>query len=200
MDSRSIVRVASLCAGIGTLDLGFRMAVPTARTIFYVERDAYASLILVKRMEEGIMDDAPIWSDLETFNGQLWCGMVRWDVLRNRFGRGVFGSWPRIFIHCFYRSDNDIPHDHPFDFVSVILWGGYWEHTPAGSRRWYGPLSILYRKAEWYHRIELPPGRRCWTLVFASGRRKSWGFLCPHGHVPWKTFLAAQEQRNSGCD
>jgi DNA (cytosine-5)-methyltransferase 1 len=52
------------------------MAVPTARTVLYVEREAYACTILVKRIQEGLLDDAPVWSDLATFDGKLWRGAV----------------------------------------------------------------------------------------------------------------------------
>ena len=67
----------ALCAGIGGLELGVRLAVgSTHRTVCYVEREAYAASILVQRMEEGILDQAPIWSDLSTFDGRPWRGRV----------------------------------------------------------------------------------------------------------------------------
>ena len=44
--------VLSLFAGYGGLDLGIRLAVPGARTVGYVEREAYAAACLVARMEE----------------------------------------------------------------------------------------------------------------------------------------------------
>lgn len=71
--------VLSLCSGIGGLDLGTRISVPNARTICYVEREAYPCAVLVKRMEEALLDDAPIWSDINTFQGLPWRGIV--DIL-----------------------------------------------------------------------------------------------------------------------
>lgn len=36
------------------------------------------------------------------------------------------GKNRRVFLHAFLRSDDDPePHDHPFDFTSIILSGGY---------------------------------------------------------------------------
>ena len=75
MDSRSL-SVLSLCAGVGGLDLGFRMAQPNARTVCFVEIEAFACEILATRMEDKTMDEAPIWTDLRTFDGKPWRGLV----------------------------------------------------------------------------------------------------------------------------
>ncbi len=69
-------RVLSLCSGVGGLDLGLKLAMPTSRTVAYVEIEAYACEILVKRMEEKILDEAPIWSDIKSFDGKPWRGKV----------------------------------------------------------------------------------------------------------------------------
>ena len=34
-------QILSLCAGVGGIDLGLRVAVPTARTVCYVEIEAF---------------------------------------------------------------------------------------------------------------------------------------------------------------
>ena len=48
----------------------------TTRTVCYVEREAYAASVLASRMQEGSLDDAPIWSDVTTFNGKQFRGAV----------------------------------------------------------------------------------------------------------------------------
>jgi DNA (cytosine-5)-methyltransferase 1 len=75
VDSRSL-SVLSLCAGVGGLDLGIRMAQPNARTVCFVEIEAFACEILATRMEDKTMDEAPIWTDLRTFDGKPWRGLV----------------------------------------------------------------------------------------------------------------------------
>lgn len=67
----------SLCTGAGGLDLGFRLAVPDARTVCCVENDAYACEVLAERMEEKLLDDAPIWTDIRTFASLPWRGVVQ---------------------------------------------------------------------------------------------------------------------------
>lgn len=69
-------RLISVCAGVGGLDLGVRLAEPEARSVCYVEREAHAAAILVARMEEGWLDPAAVWSDLATFNAGEWRGAV----------------------------------------------------------------------------------------------------------------------------
>ena len=66
----------SLCAGVGGLELGVRIARPGARGVCYVEREVPAAARLVARMQDGSLHEAPIWSDLTTFDGLPWRGLV----------------------------------------------------------------------------------------------------------------------------
>jgi hypothetical protein len=134
----------------------------------------------------------------------------------------------RLYLHKFYLGDRDRHlHDHPWAFRSLILWGGYFEHSfnpewmrikakykndpvglaalieecdelckmmgqPAGAymtiRKWYGPLSFLRRGASWTHRVELPPGKTCWTLILTEKKSRSWGFHTDSGWCWWKNY------------
>jgi len=65
------------CAGTGALEAGLRFALGGAyRTICYIEREAYAAAILAARMADGCLDEAPVWSDLTSFDGRFWRGTV----------------------------------------------------------------------------------------------------------------------------
>lgn len=76
MGNPPTIRVLSLCTGGGGLDLAIRLVLSTSRVVCYVEREAFCCEHLAKAMEAGIMDPAPVWADLTTFDGSMWRGSV----------------------------------------------------------------------------------------------------------------------------
>lgn len=83
----------------------------------------------------------------------------------------------QICLHVFYSSDgtNDF-HDHPWLFISLILWQGYIEETPDGKRRRRWPGMILFRRAIHQHRVELVNEKPAITLVLMGRRKREWYF------------------------
>ena len=71
----------SLFSGVGGLELALHDEV---KTVAYVEREAYCQAVLIKRMRDGHLDQAPIYDDVQTFNGKKYRGQV--DI--------VFGGFP----------------------------------------------------------------------------------------------------------
>jgi DNA (cytosine-5)-methyltransferase 1 len=57
----------SLCAGYGGIDLGLKRVITTLRTVAFCEIEAFAVANLVAKMEAGLLDAAPIWTNLKTF-------------------------------------------------------------------------------------------------------------------------------------
>lgn len=96
-----------------------------------------------------------------------------------------------IYFHKFHRSDGEDMHDHPWDFVSVLLWRGYVEQTPSGRKRKW-PGMVLYRPANWVHRVELLNDKPAYSLVFHGPRIRSWGFHLKSGAWQrWKDYFLA---------
>lgn len=81
--------------------------------------------------------------------------LLRWHVIpRNRYFN--------IYLHKFLRDDDDRAlHDHPWASVSVTLWGKYHEHLPTGRVKTRRFLSVVFRRAQHTHRIELEKNLRC---------------------------------------
>lgn len=65
-----------LFTGADGLGRGLRQVIPSARPVVYVEREVSAALVLAARAEEGLIHDAPIWSDVATFNCHDWRSSV----------------------------------------------------------------------------------------------------------------------------
>jgi len=89
-------------------------------------------------------------------------------------------------LHKIVKSDDPIFHDHPWGYLTIILCGGYWEHTPvfdkdgaivSETRKWRGPGSIIKRSANDYHWLELDNGKPVTTLFFMGNQEREWGFL-----------------------
>jgi hypothetical protein len=123
----------------------------------------------------------------------------------------------RATIHVFHRSDAGEHHDHPWDFLSIILWRGYieetateecgsiWEGNASGHpvrhlkyvfhRKRVYPGMVLFRKAEHRHRVVLVDGKKAVTLCLMFKRRREWGFFTKQG---WQEAMAYFKER--GCE
>lgn len=78
---QSTMRELALFAGAGGGILGGHLL--GWRTVCAVERDAYAAQVLAQRQNDGCLAPFPIWSDVTTFDGRPWRGLV--DVVSGGF-------------------------------------------------------------------------------------------------------------------
>lgn len=117
----------------------------------------------------------------------------RWRILAT--------PWFNIYIHNILRSDEDAhPHDHPWNFLSFVLWGGYSEEWRPANEDWMfrkgfslykskrRPGTFVYHNAKDFHKLTLLKGS-AWTLVFTFGKRRpSWGYQTEHGWIDHKAY------------
>jgi len=68
--------ILSLFSGYGGLERGVAAAIGGARPVCMVEREAFAIANMVAQMEAGALAQAPIWTDVTTFDGKPWRGRV----------------------------------------------------------------------------------------------------------------------------
>lgn len=120
--------------------------------------------------------------------------LVRWTLV-------IFGF--TIRLHHWLRSDDRrYFHDHAADFISVVIWGRYWNTVPLdpelppsgnnkrfcevvglfGSRTnkpsWNLGRSIWFSKAEQRHFLNISEFG-AWTLLLEGRPRHKWGFYVP---------------------
>lgn len=120
----------------------------------------------------------------------LWglVGRVRFSTVTRWYLHLPYGR--KVMLHRFAESDRDRDlHDHPYDFVSLVLRGGYVEkhRTWVKGRRYRDEERRVIvrwnrRRAEDLHRVLLLRWPT-WTLVLTGRRRRQWGFLTRRGWV-----------------
>ena len=76
--------IISFCTGYGGIELGIKRAGVDVRTVVNVEIEAFVQANLVAKIEEGRMDDAPIYTDLKTFPAEIFRGKIH----------GLCGGYP----------------------------------------------------------------------------------------------------------
>ena len=84
IDVDSTQNIISFCTGYGGIESGIRRAGVDVRTVCNVEIEAFVQANLVAKIEEGRMDNAPIYSDLKTFPAEIFRGKVH----------GLIGGYP----------------------------------------------------------------------------------------------------------
>ena len=93
-----------------------------------------------------------------------WClgpFEYRSDLISHDYMRrwALITPWGALRLHHILRGDNDRHfHDHPMDFISLILRGGYIEHRPGIRARVCPPGSVVVRRATDLHLLEMLDG------------------------------------------
>lgn len=103
-----------------------------------------------------------------------------------------FGS---VRLHRWLASDDRRHfHDHPWWFITLVLWGSYTDFTPHGEEVLRAG-NVRYRPAHHQHTVGVPT-RGCWTMMVTGAHSRFWGFwvgdkfkrsnkfFLEHGHHP----------------
>ena len=100
VDTTETITHVGLCAGYGGIELGLKRVLPALRSVALCEIEAFAIANLVAKMEAGLMDAAPIWTDLKTFP---------WESFRDRVDL-LTGGYPcQPFSAAGKRAGKDDP-------------------------------------------------------------------------------------------
>lgn len=151
---------------------------------------------------------------LRRTDGQVY--LNRWGFSHDRIGG--------ILLHRMDAPDPGVDlHDHPWWFVSIILWGGYTEERAsireavsraaradqldarAGQRnagvrgtttrrRW---LSVRSMRLDECHTITETHRSHSWSLVIKGPRLRSWGFYLPDGYMPAAQYGTERAERRN---
>jgi len=112
------------------------------------------------------------------------------------------GRYDRLFLHHILLPDLDRHlHDHPWNFAVLILTGGYWEDIPHPKylkwkcgcgllSRYWGPLSFRTSPGTQLHKISQDGFKTSWTILLASPKYRTWGFMTEDGWTEFDKYLA----------
>ncbi len=114
----------------------------------------------------------------------------------------------RLYLHEIRRSDSDkCPHNHPWWFWSLILWGGYTEAMYDSTGRntgyfWRQPGSLRYCGADTIHQVRLDVrwmlgATQCFPWTSSRMRR----VIMEEGHperTAWTLILAGPRVQEWG--
>ena len=112
-----------------------------------------------------------------------------------------------VFLHKICQDDPRDLHDHPWWYITIILKGGYWEHTyiigptyGGQQRKWYGPGSIRFSKGG-YHRLQISKNCNddvipCWTLFIRGRKTREWGFNRNGAWVPNREYIREEIKKS----
>lgn len=178
------LRELALFAGAGGGILGGKLL--GWRTVCAVERDAYAAQVLAQRQNDGILAPFPIWSDVCSFDGKPWNGIV--DVISGGFpcqdisaagkGAGITGQRSGLWKE-FARIIGEVGPRFVFVENSPML-------TIRGLGVVLGDLAEMGFDAEWgvlsAADVGAPHRRdRIWILAYSMCRRHSRSSRTGHG-------------------
>lgn len=168
------MRELALFAGAGGGILGGKLL--GWRTVCAVERNAYAAQVLAQRQNDGALEPFPIWSDVCSFDGKPWKGIV--NVVSGGFpcqdisvagkGVGIDGEKSGLWKHMARIIDEVRPR-----FVFL-------ENSPLlvsrGLVRVIGDLAVMGFDAEWGIVGANDAGlhhnrKRIWIVAYADGHR-----------------------------
>lgn len=156
-----------------------------------------------------------------------WGRYDRGSVPKNWWD-GFKRKLPNLYLHRFRHDDEDRAlHDHPWASASWLLENSYSEvlfypisearieelraaGSPRPTVRVFRPEGKLtFRRAADAHRVVLDkkPGRlgsenvEVVSAFFTGFVTRGWGFHCPKGWVPWKSFVSGRDRGavGAGC-
>lgn len=109
----------------------------------------------------------------------------RWQIIQTK--------WFGVYFHKIYQADTDKHcHDHPWDYISIPLWGVFTEQRQLNSNSHeysiVHPGMIIKRKATDLHKIYSLQSKVVYTLFFTGRRKRAWGYNIDDKWYPWEEY------------
>lgn len=100
-----------------------------------------------------------------------------------------------LYIHKIYKRDEDLHlHNHPWNFITMVLDGGYEELLPNGKRNKI-PGTISWMSRNGYHKINQIIAGPVTTIFLSFGKWMPWGYDVNGNHVESNLY---RKMKNDG--
>ena len=188
VDTTKAITHIGLCAGYGGIERGLGRVLPTLRSVALCEIEAFPIANLVSKMEAGLMDAAPVWTDLKSFP---------WESFRDRVDI-LTGGYPcQPFSAAGKRAGKDDPR-HLWPWIAdgirilrprVCFFENVEGHISLGLSSVISDLEELGYKVSWgifsAREVGAPHQRkRVFILAYATDQRQEWGSLIRSSSSP----------------
>lgn len=118
-------------------------------------------------------------------SGSKW-SVWRWTDVGHLFRLHVVQTpYGSIMLHWLLKPDpNDVMHNHPVSFLSIVIRGSYVEENANGRTyvQWWNFIGANHK-----HRIT-NVAKNTLTLCLAGSSVRTWGFFTDTGWVPWREY------------
>ena len=92
--------------------------------------------------------------------------------------------WFALNVHRIHDHDRDPDlHNHPWNFIGVVLWGSYINQKEDGKLEFKSTFSISRMNRNQYHKIHSVIYGPVTTLNLMYGKRTDWGYLLNGAHI-----------------
>jgi site-specific DNA-cytosine methylase len=192
VDTTQTITHVGLCTGYGGIELGLKRVLPALRTVALCEIEAFAIANLVAKMEAGLMDPAPIWTDLKTFP---------WEEFRDKVDV-LSGGYPcQPFSAAGKRLGTEDPR-HLWPWIAdgiaamrprMCFFENVQGHVTMGLSTVISDLEEMGYKVSWgiFSAAECGlPHKRTRVFIFANS-------MCERGQLPFKWKQSAEQMPGS---
>jgi DNA (cytosine-5)-methyltransferase 1 len=172
----------SLFTGYEGFGMGLRLAGIPLKTILYCEIDPYCQKILEQRMDDGYIDEAPIWTDIKSLDGRIFAPVMGEGIITGGFpcqphsvaGKQLRDADPRDLWPDTWGIIRDV---HPrwclLENVPALLTSDGFSRQPYAARV-VGQLGSLGYSVRYGVASAADAGaphlrRRLWILAHATG-------------------------------
>ena len=181
VDTTKTITHIGLCAGYGGIELGLARVLPTLRSVALCEIEAFPIANLVAKMEAGLMESAPIWTDLKTFP---------WESFRDRVDI-LTGGYPcQPFSAAGKRAGKEDPR-HLWPWIAdgirilrprVCFFENVEGHISLGLREVIGELEEIGYETAWgifsAREVGAPHQRkRVFILAHSADQQPEWSSI-----------------------